>query len=76
MNDYNVDFQGGRFIFIDEKVNRTVEPKKGRLSIFTSGAENPHYVERVTRGVRFAMTISFTCDTKYSIGDPTLDKYN
>lgn len=62
-------------MFIDEKVNRTVEPRKARLSMFTSGKENMHYVEKVTSGVRYAMTISFTCDKKYAIEDPTINKY-
>lgn len=75
LNDYSIDFEGGRFIFIDEKVNRTIEPKKARLSMFTSGKENFHYVEKVTSGVRYAMTISFTCDKQYAIEDPNTNKY-
>lgn len=58
LNDYQREFQGGRFIFIDEnKVeNRTlhsiVEPKSGRVNVFTSGAENVHKIEHVTSGTR------------------------
>ncbi|XP_069701340.1 2-oxoglutarate and iron-dependent oxygenase domain-containing protein 3-like [Periplaneta americana] len=71
--DYGRDFQGGRFVFIDgDNTNRTVEPRKGRVSMFTSGSENLHYVERVTAGTRYALTVSFTCDQKYAIDDPTL----
>ncbi|KDR14448.1 2-oxoglutarate and iron-dependent oxygenase domain-containing protein 3-like [Zootermopsis nevadensis] len=71
--DYGRDFQGGRFVFIDgDNTNRTVEPRKGRVSMFTSGSENVHYVERVTSGTRYALTVSFTCDQKYAIDDPTL----
>jgi hypothetical protein len=44
----------------------------GRVSMFTSGSENLHYVERVTSGTRYALTVSFTCDQKYAIEDPTL----
>lgn len=71
LNDYGADFQGGRFIFI-QKNNSTVvvEPKKGRVSMFTSGSENIHFVERVKSGVRYALTVSFTCDLIYSIDDP------
>ncbi len=29
-----------------------------------------HFVERVTNGVRYAITISFTCDHKEAIPDP------
>ncbi|CAK1580916.1 unnamed protein product [Parnassius mnemosyne] len=75
LSDYNIDFKGGRFVFVDDKYNRTIEPRKGRLSMFTSGAENLHYVEKVTSGVRYAMTISFTCDINYAIEDPSVNKY-
>lgn len=76
LNDYNTDFTGGRFVFIDEKTNSTIEPRKGRVSVFTSGKENLHYVEKVKSGVRYAMTISFTCDKQYAIEDPNYSKYN
>ncbi|XP_022131182.2 2-oxoglutarate and iron-dependent oxygenase domain-containing protein 3 [Pieris rapae] len=76
LSDYNINFEGGRFVFIDEKYNTTIEPKKGRLSIFTSGHENLHFVEKVKSGVRYAMTIAFTCDKKQAIQDPSIDKYN
>lgn len=76
LSDYQRDFQGGRFLFIDEDKteNRTsyasIEPKRGRVSVFTSGAENVHHIEKVTEGTRYAITISFTCDKKFAIGDP------
>jgi len=44
----------------------------GRVSMFTSGSENLHYVERVASGTRYALTVSFTCDQKYAIDDPSL----
>lgn len=73
LNDYNKDFEGGRFIFIDaNNVNSTVEPRKGRVSMFTSGHENLHAVERVTSGTRYALTVSFTCDFNAAISDPTI----
>ncbi|CAH1155618.1 unnamed protein product [Phaedon cochleariae] len=74
LNDYAKDFQGGRFVFTDDiskpTKNTTVEPRKGRVLMFTSGSENPHYVERVTKGSRFAITVSFTCDSSKAIKDP------
>ncbi|KAF4527705.1 hypothetical protein B566_EDAN016373 [Ephemera danica] len=71
LNDFSIDFQGGRFIFLDQdSTNRTVEPRKGRVSMFTSGSENRHMVERVTSGERFALTVSFTCNTAAAISDP------
>lgn len=71
LNDYSKDYQGGRFVYVDKRSNVTVEPRKARLSMFTSGAENPHFVERVTEGERFAITISFTCDRTKQIKDPS-----
>ncbi|XP_032514640.2 2-oxoglutarate and iron-dependent oxygenase domain-containing protein 3-like [Danaus plexippus] len=75
LGDYNIDFKGGQFVFIDSNYNYTVEPRKGRLSMFTSGAENLHHVQKVTSGVRYAMTISFTCNKNYAIADPGVEKY-
>lgn len=46
----------------------------GRVSAFTSGSENLHYVERVTGGTRYAITVSFTCDPKHAIEDPKLQR--
>lgn len=40
--------------------------------MFTSGAENPHFVERVTSGTRYALTVSFTCDQNEAISDPNI----
>ncbi|XP_042864030.1 2-oxoglutarate and iron-dependent oxygenase domain-containing protein 3-like [Penaeus japonicus] len=74
LTDYNYDFEGGRFIFIDKDSNKTVEPRSGRVSAFTSGSENLHHVERVTKGTRYAVTVSFTCDPKHAISDPVLQR--
>ena len=70
LSNHNDDFTGGRFFFIDKHVNKTIEPRFGRVSFFTSGSENEHYVERVESGTRFALTVSFTCDKRYAIRDP------
>uniref|UniRef100_T1ISY3 Fe2OG dioxygenase domain-containing protein n=1 Tax=Strigamia maritima TaxID=126957 RepID=T1ISY3_STRMM len=67
LSNYGVTFSGGQFVFIDKNINATIEPKLGRLSMFTSGSENLHYVEKVVSGERFALTISFTCDKKFAI---------
>lgn len=75
LSDYGRDFEGGRFIYIDKNsVNTTVEPRKGRVSLFTSGKENLHAVERVTSGTRYALTVSFTCDKQYAVADPGFEK--
>lgn len=70
--EYKRDFTGGRFMFMDEssKVNRSIEPKEGRVSAFTSGVENRHFVEPVSGGSRYALTMGFTCDPAKAIKDP------
>ncbi|XP_055591641.1 2-oxoglutarate and iron-dependent oxygenase domain-containing protein 3-like [Uranotaenia lowii] len=75
LTDFGKDFTGGRFVFIDNagkhnKTNVYIEPKRGRVSGFTSGAENVHHVEQVGSGVRYAMTISFTCNQEHAMADP------
>ncbi|XP_048346048.1 2-oxoglutarate and iron-dependent oxygenase domain-containing protein 3 isoform X2 [Sphaerodactylus townsendi] len=72
LSDYTEDFGGGRFVFMDEGANRTVEPRAGRVSFFTSGTENLHRVEKVHWGTRYAITISFTCNPDHGIGDPVI----
>ncbi|XP_062976461.1 2-oxoglutarate and iron-dependent oxygenase domain-containing protein 3 [Elgaria multicarinata webbii] len=72
LSEYTEDFGGGRFVFMDEGANRTVEPRAGRVSFFTSGSENLHHVEKVHWGTRYAITISFTCNPDHGIGDPVL----
>lgn len=49
-----------------------VQPRLGRVSLFTSGPENPHYVRKVTKGTRYALTVAFTCDKRAAIKDPSL----
>jgi hypothetical protein len=46
-----------------EEIEETiVEPRKGRLILFSSGLENYHRVERVLSGQRFVLAFWFTCD--------------
>ena len=71
LSDSDKDFSGGRFVFLGKDVNTTVEPRLGRVSFFTSGSENEHFVEKVAGGTRFAITISFTCDKQFAISEPT-----
>jgi len=72
LTDYQRDFTGGRFVFVDnhKKLNSTVDPKEGRVSAFTSGPENKHRVEPVSGGTRYALTMGFTCDESKRIADP------
>lgn len=72
LSDFSRDFEGGRFLFIDkDNVNSTVEPRKGRVLMFTSGSENLHAVEKVESGTRYALTVSFTCNVNAAISDPS-----
>jgi hypothetical protein len=41
-----------------------VEPRAGRLLIFTAGAENLHQVRRVATGTRYVFSMWFTCDAR------------
>jgi len=64
LSTYMNDFEGGRFIFDDEKgkPQQIVEPRSGRVLLFTAGPENPHRVEQVTSGERFVLSFWFTCN--------------
>ncbi|TPX42900.1 hypothetical protein SeMB42_g04948 [Synchytrium endobioticum] len=58
------DFSGGEFVFLSENGRHDevkIQPKAGRLSLFTSGSENRHRVEKVVKGRRYALTVAFEC---------------
>jgi len=42
----------------------------GRAIGFTAGEENRHFNERVGSGVRYALTVGFTCDSSKARQDP------
>lgn len=69
LNGHQHEYMGGRFYWRNLADNTTLshEPNKGRVSVFTSGSENKHYVEKVLSGVRYAVTIPFTCNEKLAI---------
>ena len=71
-------FEGGMFAFLDEDKDRLVAPRCGRLLSFSSGLENPHRVEQVTRGSRLVLAFWFTCSARHSYGSYTraLDQQN
>lgn len=63
LNDHGRDFQGGTFTFVNSDGTESyLVPKRGRINMFSSGHENVHRVDRVTDGVRYALTIAFTCN--------------
>jgi len=79
--DHGRDFQGGRFIFDAATADhgkleneQIIEPKLGRMHCFTSGSENPHHVEKMISGTRYALTMGFTCNKKEAKPDPHLPK--
>ena len=63
LNTYATDFEGGRIVFFDggssdgTKPRLRVQPKAGRLALFTSGWENAHRVEPVTAGDRWSIPV-------------------
>ena len=46
-----------------------VEPRAGRIAIFSSGTENTHAVEKVTSGRRLTLSFWFTCDQEKEFGN-------
>ena len=55
------DFDGGRLAFYNNSTRPwlEVEPMVGRAAVFSSGWENIHAIQRVTRGHRWAFTAAF-----------------
>lgn len=45
-----------------KNIELVMEPRAGRIAIFSSGMENTHQVERVVSGQRFVLSFWFTCD--------------
>ena len=73
MTDPNKDHEEANLYLIRGiEVEQKIEPIAGRASAFTSGAENPHRVEKVESGIRLAFTMGFTCNPEYAINDPKL----
>lgn len=75
LNTHNNDYTGGEFTFVDQytQVNiHTIQPYIGQLLLFTSGSENIHRVEKVNTGIRYALTIAFTCDQQNSVNEQKL----
>mmetsp|Transcript_32724 Transcript_32724/g.100783 ORF Transcript_32724/g.100783 Transcript_32724/m.100783 type:complete len:199 (-) Transcript_32724:2-598(-) len=66
LSDFGDEFDGGLFSFED---GSSVEPRRGRLSMFGSGAENRHRVAKVTGGRRLTLSFWFACDPNYEFKD-------
>lgn len=69
LNSQDEDFHGGEFVFEAHGTSSAaaVEPRAGRVVAFSSDAENPHKVLKVTKGIRMALTAAFTCSTEKAL---------
>jgi len=69
LNTYIKEFLGGRFSFrnADNRTILSIQPKKARLLVFTSGAENEYYQERMLSDDYFTLKLSFTCDPAHEL---------
>ncbi|KAK8403828.1 hypothetical protein O3P69_000128 [Scylla paramamosain] len=72
----NDDFEGGEFIFTQDKSGLTyessVKPQCGRLVGFSSGPENPHGVLPVRKGTRCSVGMWFTHDQRHNEVERTM----
>lgn len=46
----------------EDQPDLVMEPRKGRVAMFSSNRENIHQVERVTKGERYCLSFWFTCE--------------
>ena len=56
-------------IVVTGEPSHTVAPRVGRMITFGSGRENPHRVERVTKGTRYVLSFWFTCDESFKFSN-------
>ena len=54
---------GGEFAFNDDDRDRLVEPREGRVLVFSSGFENLHQVRPMADGERFTVSAWYTRST-------------
>ena len=79
LNDHGEEYTGGQFSFVDNSENpknerlTTIPPAAGTLVFFTSGPENVHRVHKVQSGLRYALTVSFTCDKSQALSGKWVD---
>lgn len=70
----NSDFTGGDFVFMDEDKDYIVQPKSGRVLLFSSSIENVHRVEQVTRGNRMLLSVWHSVKQRSKPGDRQVDR--
>ena len=66
---YVKEFLGSRFQFrnADNRTILSIQPKKARVLIYTTGSENEYYVEKIQKGDFITLKFSFTCDQAYEL---------
>jgi len=71
LSTVGLNFEGGRLEFLNGPNNTSiwVEPKTGRFAAWTSSYENPHGVQEMFYGVRYALILAYTVDPKYGHKD-------
>jgi hypothetical protein len=64
LSDHGADFTGGTVVFQDAATgaNHTVEPRRGRFLMFTSGVESPHTVRRSFFSLSFLLLFLLAAD--------------
>lgn len=69
LNTYVKEFFGGRFNFrnVGNRTILSIQPKKGRVLVYTTGNENEYYIERMQSGDFFQLRFSFTCDQAFEV---------
>jgi hypothetical protein len=45
-----------------KKKNNIVDPKAGRVVVYSAGGENTHVLENILNGYLVSLTLSFTCE--------------
>ena len=62
LNDHQIDYYGGRFSIKDlnETTLLSIEPKKSRLVVYSSGSENENQIEELKNGERYSLNVYFT----------------
>jgi hypothetical protein len=64
LNNNIHEFFGGRVVFTNsyskQPIN-TIQPRVGRVLIFSTGSENENYIEQIENGSSHFLTIHFTC---------------
>lgn len=62
LNDHQYDYYGGRFSIknLNDSTFVSIEPKKSRLVVYTSGSENENQIEELRNGARYSLVVYFT----------------